>query len=238
MSLLLAMSCFQSRSQGVALDALSAHLDSGLIDGIQLTPGNLPSPNFHKRVEQLAAGGVIVRFHQGFSWSHYRRHTLDDQLHPIDIDPERSIHAPRQTPRSVRDVGPFTTWADWQPTVLEYGLLVETMYPGYALGSGPELEMAMDAGVRLAVDIAHLSIQREAGVLSDETLERVLGYEQVCEVHVSHSRKGKDTHSPLQADTPLLDWARSKVGEVPVVVESYWHKSSLADQRQQLALLR
>ena len=237
MTLLLAMSCFQSRTQDAALDALFPHISEGRVDGIQLTPGNLPSPNFRKRIDGLRADGVVVQFHQGFSWTHYRRHVLDGELQPIALERDRSIHAPRLEARHGRDPGPFATWEQWLPTVLEHDLLVETMYPGYALGTGVELDDAMSAGVRLAVDIAHLSIQVEAGVLSSSTLERVLSYDKLCEVHVSHSAKGKDTHSRLRHDTPMLDWARSMIGQVPVVLESYWHKLSVDEQRQQLELL-
>ena len=179
-----------------------------------------------------------MRLHQGFSWTHYRRTILDDQLMPIDIEPERSIHAPRCVPRNDRDLGPFADWDRWRPIVLAHDLLVETMYPGYALGTGDDLDDAMDHSVRLAIDIAHLSIQREAGVLSDTTLERLLRYPHTGEVHVSRSNRGRDTHSPLRCDTPLLGWAKEQIDVAPVVVESYWHRLSEAQQIAQLNLLR
>lgn len=237
MALLLAMSAYQSRTQDDAFSALAPHFYQGRVAGLQLTPGNLPSPGFRERICDFVHEGAIVRVHEGFSYTHYRRRPLSDRLVPVAIRRDQSIHAPRKAPRSRRDAGPFADWESWRSTVLAHDLLVETMYPGHALGCGEELDDAMDHQVRLAIDIAHLSIQRDAGVLTARTLDRVLQYEHVEEVHVSHSQMGKDTHSPLVATTPFLGWARERISELPVVLESYWHKQSLDQQLEQLALL-
>ncbi len=236
MPFLLAMSAFQSRTQDDAFDRLLAHIDDGQVQGIQLTPGNLPSLGFQSRIESFIHRGGLIRVHQGFSWTHYRREVLDADGKPLGLGLDHSIHAPRIAPKYRTDVGPFIRWNDWLQTVVDHDLLVETMYPGYALGSGNELESAMDAGVRLCVDIAHLSIQSYAGELSAATLKRLFNYERVSEVHVSHSTAGKDTHSPISAETPWLGWARERIGHIPVVLESYWHKLDFAQQRMQVQL--
>ncbi len=53
------------------------------------------------------------------------------------------------------------------------GVLAETIYSGYHLGSGKGLEEAMRAGLRLAVDAQHLHIQRVRGVIDDSQLARL-----------------------------------------------------------------
>ena len=250
MPLLLALSAFQSRTQDDALDALLPHIDERLADGVQLTPGNLPSPGFRARVDGLVQRGVIVRYHHGFSWTHYRRPVYDPTGWALEIGPDHSIHPPRnEAPgrglRRARQHGgstttspaPNVTWLDWLPIAVEQDLLVETMYPGYLLGSAAELNDAMDAGLRLCVDIAHLSIIDCSGLLDSATCDRLLTYNRIEEVHVSHSRQGRDTHSPITTDTPWLDWARSRITDLPVVLESYWHRTPLEHQRQQLGLV-
>ena len=81
------------------------------------------------------------------------------------------------------------------------------------LGTGAELERAMDARLRLAVDVSHLHIQRCAGVLSDTTLRRVLAYARVAEVHVSQNDGRTDQHHPIHEHTPYLGWVRERVGD-------------------------
>lgn len=230
------MSIFQGREQAVAWDALVAHEP----DGIQLTPGNLPSAGFRKTVERSS---VPVRLHHGFAWERYKRPVYDADARPIRVGRHHSVHPPRThpTPRrtSTRPKLPGRTVSAraWLTVAAEHGLLVETMYPGYALGCGDELELAIDMRLRLAVDVSHLEIQRHHGVLRDATYRRVLNYEGVEEIHVSASRGRSDAHRPLTRDTPGLGWARDRIRDLPVVLESYWHRLSVSEQREQLALL-
>ena len=85
--------------------------------------------------------------------------------------------------------------------------ILETMYPGYALGDGAALEDAMARRLRLAVDVSHLLMQREQGCLSAATLARVLDYDRIAEIHVSANDGRRDLHAPLAADTFGLAWA-------------------------------
>ena len=267
--LLLAMSCFQGRPQDVALDALVRHG----ADGVQLTPGNLPSSRFRDRV---ATTPGAHRYHHGFCWQAYRRSVYDDDGQPLDIGANHSVHPPRSSSparrsgarsdglqgtltrlrfrrersplqyftemRDGRGKGlafePTFDWSRWLPIALAHDLIVETMYPGYLLANEAELDAAMAAGLRLAVDVSHLEIQRYRGVLSDAGRRRVLLYDRIEEIHVSTSRRGSDAHAPLTSRTPGLGWARERVQEVPVVIESYWHRLSFDDQRRQVDLLR
>ncbi len=238
MPLLVALSAFQARTQDAAFEAVTRHA----IDGVQLTPGNLPSPGFERRIS--AYPGVRLE-HHGFAWEQYRRPVYDAALAPIAIDRRRSVHPPRtasgvvsRSRRRRPASGPVTTLAAWLEVALEHDLLLETMYPGYVLGTGEELEAALAARIRLCVDVSHLSIQRASGCLSDATLRRVLDYERVEEVHVSRAIGRRDAHAPHQPDSFGLDWARARASDLPVVLESYWHRVPFDEQQRQLDLLR
>lgn len=106
------------------------------------------------------------------------------------------------------------------------------------LGCGDELELAMDLGLRLAVDVSHLHLQRAAGVLPASVERRLREHPRVEEIHVSANDGRSDRHALLQPDTPGLDWARARLADLPVVLESYWHRIDFDAQRRQLDLLR
>lgn len=223
MPLLLALSCFQSRTQDAALDEL-LRLQP---DGVQLTPGCLPSSGFQERVSRECA---LVRVHHGFAWRAYRRDAWSPLGAPLVVERERSVHPPRGEHRVPLDV--------ILDAALRDDLLLETMYPGEPLGTGEEIERALDAGVRLAVDTSHLHIQRCQGALPDRTLARLLASPLVEEVHVSENDGTRDQHRTITADTFLLDWARDRVRQLPVVLESYWHRVPMDERRHQVDLLR
>lgn len=228
--LLLAMSCLQSRTQDAAFEALSRHD----VDGLQLTPGNLPSPGFRARIDAFPRA---VRLHHGFAWDRYRQRVYDQKGTLLLRERERSVHPPHTAPHA----GPDACVADavaWLRQVAAFDPLLETMYPGYVLGCGSELELAMDLGLRLAVDVSHLHLQRAAGVLSASVERRLREYPRVEEIHVSANDGRSDRHALLQSDTPGLDWARARLADLPVVLESYWHRIDFDEQRRQIDLLR
>ncbi len=186
--LLLAMSCLQSRTQDAAFDELARHD----VDGLQLTPGNLPSPGFRARI---AGFDGTTRLHHGFAWELYRQRVYDGCGNLQLREPGRSVHPPRALPHA----GAEPSVADpvaWLRGVAPCDPLLETMYPGYVLGCGAELELAMDLGVRLAVDVSHLHLQRTAGVLSSAVERRLREYSRVEEIHVSANdgRSGSCRH--------------------------------------------
>lgn len=227
--LLLAMSCLQSRTQDAAFEALSRHD----VDGLQLTPGNLPSPGFQARI---AAFPRAIRPHHGFAWDRYRQRVYDHRGTLLLRERERSVHPPHTA-----HAGPDAFVADavaWLRQVAAFDPLLETMYPGYVLGCGDELELAMDLGLRLAVDVSHLHLQRAAGVLPASVERRLREYPRVEEIHVSANDGRSDRHALLQPDTPGLDWARARLADLPVVLESYWHRIDFDAQRRQIDLLR
>lgn len=237
----LALSCLQSRPQTLAFEELK----SFPVDGIQLTPGCLPTPGFK---EQVGAYQGAIRLHHGFAWGAYRRDVYDDELRPIDIAAHHSVHPPSLHPTK----GPRTPWRrqprgsagspafapkDWLKIAREEELLVETMYPGEALGTGDELDYALDLGLRLAVDVSHLNIQRAAGAITEAQLHRVLDSELVEEIHVSDNNGQRDQHRGLAETSYLLGWARERSAALPVVLESYWHRTPHAERVRQLELL-
>ena len=117
--------------------------------------------------------------------------------------------------------------------------ILETMYPGYALGSGSELEWAMEHNLPLAVDVSHVFIQRTQGVLSERVLRAVFDYPHIAEVHVSANLGKHDSHLPI-ADTSFgIPWAieRHRSG-TPTVLECYMHRLSEEERQRQVEALR
>ncbi len=106
------------------------------------------------------------------------------------------------------------------------------------LATGDQLAAAMDAGRWLAVDVAHLDIQRFHGLLPRSVLNRLLEYERVAEVHVSTSREHRDTHAKLTVRDWGVEWAQVRLAAgTPVVLECYMHKLSHEERLEQVAWL-
>jgi hypothetical protein len=213
-----ALSCLQGRPMESAFRALSA-LD---VDGVQLTPGNVATPCFPVVV---AESGSRIRTHHGFRW-HQRQPALvwkDGRC----VSRSDSVHPP---------AAGMAWWDDVLARPDDIPLL-ETMYPGYELGDGPAVERAMDAALRLAVDVSHVHIQQTAGVMSQATWRRLQDYEHVGEVHVSANDGTSDQHAPLTLNSFGLAWAlsRGRAG-TPVVLECYMHRLSDHERHRQVAL--
>lgn len=209
------MSCFQGRPQHIALNNVM-ELNP---EGLQLTPGNHPSPNFKESIT------VPYRFHHGFCWSAYRREVYNSDLMPINIGYHHSIHPP--------ETGDFNQWIS---KVGDY--VLECMYPGYLLGTGEEIEVALKLRKRLAIDISHLFIMKSQGVISNSILNKILDYDLIEEIHISHNDGKYDSHRPISESTPYLDWAKGRKGKTLLVYESYLHKLSLTDRLKQLEIIR
>jgi hypothetical protein len=218
--LYLALSCLQGRP---ALQACRDLRSLG-VAGIQLTPGNVPDPTL---AGELAH--VPVRTHHGFSWSAMKQRVWEDSGRCcVSAD---SVHPP-----TVREPA-YAVW--WEAICDESRTAIyETMYPGYRLGCGEEIERAMDVGLRLAVDISHIHIQRSAGVLSAQTWRRLQRYAGIAELHVSDNAGRIDSHRPLTPNTFGLGWARERASiGLPLVLEAYMHKLSDTERRAQVELL-
>lgn len=193
--------------------------------GLQLTPGCVPTRGFD---EQLTNACVAVRTHHGYSPVAPRAQVWGGLTLLGDW---QSVHPPKQT--ELVEKRAFREMALRCPTVLE------TMYPGYHLGTGDDLEWAMDSSLPLAVDVSHVFIQLSAGVMSTKTWARLQEYDRIEEVHVSSNDGRRDLHHPVDGSTWGLDWAvaRSAAG-VPLVLESYLHRQSVDDRRRSVDLLR
>jgi sugar phosphate isomerase/epimerase len=192
--------------------------------GIQLTPGCAPTGGFR---EWIDAQALATRTHHGFCWHALRRAVWDEAGNLCTADD--SVHPPRSDTAAAKS---FWDTAPSAPT------LFETMYPGYVLGNGAELERAMDARLGLAIDVSHLFIQRESGVLSDRALRRTFDYDNIGEVHVSANDGRSDQHRAIGTRTFGLAWAIERTSaQVPLVLESYMHKLSFDDRRMQVELL-
>lgn len=192
------------------------------VDGVQLTPGNMPTPAFAAHV---AASGRRTRTHHGFTPTAFKTPVwADDGQCLVTSD---SVHPPRH------DAPAAARFLDGAPPVLE------TMYPGWALGDAASLRDAMARGLALAVDVSHLYIGHTQGVLDEATIARVLDYDRIAEVHVSANDGRRDLHQPLQHDSFGLAWARARLAAgTPVILECYFHKLSARERRAQIDLVR
>ncbi len=113
------------------------------------------------------------------------------------------------------------------------------MYPGYELGDGESIERAMADRLPLAVDISHAFIQRNAGVMTATTWQRLADYDRIAEVHVSANAGAYDSHRPITDETFGLAWARERLrAGTPTVLECYMHKLPDDERRRQLDLVR
>ena len=200
-----------------AFDTLSALP----VDGIQLTPGNAPTEGFEAHV---AGSGLAIRTHHGFT------------AHAI----RQSVWAPDGSPTGEWDsVHPLFRGPDeWLPSAPSRFCL-ETMYPGQPLGSGLSIRRAMDLDLRLAVDVSHVFIQLEQGVLSVPDWKLLQDYGRIEEVHLSANSGERDSHQPIDTGTFGLEWARSKGHSgTPIILESYMHKMSDTERQVQLDIAR
>lgn len=207
--LFVALSSLQGRPMARAFDELAA-----LEVGVQLTPGNLPTPDFRAHV---ARSGVATRTHHGFAFAARKQPVWIDGRCVVDSD---SVHPP--------EAGPYEV-----PSAI-----LEVMYPGHALGTGDEVERAIADRVRLAVDVSHVFIQRTLGVMTDRVWRLLGDYDRICELHVSANQGRLDTHQPLAADSFGLGWARERCGELPLVLECYMHRLSADERRRQIDLAK
>jgi hypothetical protein len=218
-----AMSCLQGRPMQAAFDDLAR-----LGCGIQLTPGNLPTPAFAAHV---AASGVATRRHHGFAFAARKAPAVWD-AHGACVVASESVHPP------LAGDGDGEAWEAWYADRADRPI-VETMYPGYALGDGDAIARAMRAGWSLAVDISHAFIQRTQGAMTAAQWDALCDYDAIAEVHVSANRGEFDAHQPLAETTFGLAWARARLAAgTPVVLECYMHKLAADERRRQCDLVR
>lgn len=218
----IALSALQGRPLVAAFDELSR---LG-VDGIQLTPGNAPEPDARDRV---AKSGTRTMLHHGFSWWALRQPVWSTDGRCLVRN--RSVHPPRANE---------VAWDDFARTCecsAEAGLVFEVMYPGYHLGNGAEVEWAMDQKLSLALDVSHVHIQLEQGAMEQATWNRLQGYEQIAELHVSANDGRRDQHRPLDAGSFGLAFARERAADgAPLVLESYVHRLDDGERLRQVAL--
>lgn len=206
------------------MQAAATELLSLSVSGLQLTPGNAPTVDF---LSWLELQGVLYRRHHGFCMEAMRQRVWDEQGHLLSDDD--SVHPPKL------NTVPRSAWQAILDRAQEPQPLYETMYPGYHLGSGQEIEDAMAAGLRLAVDVSHIHMQLHQNTMTQKTWLKLQNYPFIGEVHISHNNGDRDQHLPLEADSFGLDWARERMDAgTPIVLESYFHKLDDSQRRKQL----
>lgn len=232
MKLFLALSCLQQRPQREAIEEL-CQLP---IDGIQLTPGCVPSLNCN--LDFLKSQKIQIHTHNGYTPYRYRAEVWDTKFKGLFVN-SQSVHPPKQED--------WSGWMDWfeefrmrRSVYDELIPIIETMYPGYHLGCDADLEFAMDNDWALAVDVSHIDICLNKGTVSQKVWTRLQDYHNVQEIHVSQSSSGRDVHMPVTRETFGIEWAckREHKDNIPVILECYMHKLSTEERIQQIELLR
>ena len=227
----LALSCLQGRTMKNAAEEL-LELEP---DGLQLTPGCVPTPGF---LADLESRGIYTQTHHGFCETALRRPVWDGTTLLVDAD---SVHPPlyreADEEMSTHHLRNMEWWKRARDEV--WGSALEVMYDNYILGCGGDVRLAMQMYLPLAVDVSHVEIQLQKGQMSEDTWRLLQKYPLISEIHVSESKGGKDVHAPITKRTPGLDWAREKMNSGTVVVlEAYMHKLNKDQRREQLAILR
>jgi hypothetical protein len=214
-----------------AFDELAA-----LTCAVQLTPGNHPTRAFETHV---ATRGVPTRLHHGFAYAARKRPVWSDDGRCLVRGEAHSVHPPQAGSRAAATVAACGLARWLEPLVTSEGMpLLETMYPGYVLGSGAEIDLAMELGVRLAVDVSHVFMQLAQGAMATSTWDRLARYERIGEVHVSANDGTRDAHAPLEENAFGLGWARERMArDTPVVLECYMHRLGPGERRSQLEIL-
>jgi hypothetical protein len=220
--LFLALSCLQGRPMQAAFDELRR-----LADGVQLTPGNVPTADFRRHV---GTAGTALRRHHGFSFAARRREVWDaDGRCRVSAE---SVHPPTRDHAAARD---FLARLPSLPA----DVVLETMYPGYCLGDDASVLEAMALARPLAVDVSHVYLARVAGTMTEATWARLQDYEHIVEVHLSANDGRSDAHRSLARDTFGLPWAQAQGrAGTPLVLECYMHRLDGDERRRQVDLAR
>jgi hypothetical protein len=231
--LYLALSCLQGRPMGPSFDELAA-----LTGAIQLTPGNHPTSDFEAHTTKKKTR-VLTRRHHGFDFALRKREVWSSDA--TCLVPSESVHPPMSKTEAAKTImSPSSGLGLWLESIRSEDAtspLLETMYPDYVLGSGEEIELAMEIGVKLAVDVSHVFMQIAQGVMNEGTWERLREYPNIGEVHLSANDGRHDLHAPLTTRTFGLAWAQTKLAEgTPVVLECYMHRLTDDHRRRQVAL--
>lgn len=217
-NLYIAMSCLQGRPMQMSFDDLI----SLPCKGIQLTPGNVPTKDFEKHVK--VSNRPYLK-HHGFSFAAYRKKVWDPYGNCLVSSD--SVHPPK-----IKNSTQTFILEDYNGPVLE------SMYPSYYLGDGESLSKAMELNIPLAIDVSHLKIQLDAGVLDKTTLKKVFDYKNIKEVHISESKNGRDTHDPINCNTFGLGWVKEKSQDgVITVLECYMHQLNVSEREEQLKFI-
>jgi len=213
-----------------AFDELAA-----LTGAVQLTPGNHPTSAFAGHVaKKRTKTKTQTRRHHGFDWTLRKRDVWSSDAECV-VESE-SVHPPMSKTDAAQTIARKGLGA-WLEGYVGGSLLLETMYPDYVLGNGEEIELAMEIGVPLAVDVSHVFMQIAQGVMTESTWQRLADYQNIGEVHLSANDGRRDLHSPLTPKTFGLEWAHAKRAEgIPVVLECYMHRLSNEHRERQVAL--
>lgn len=218
----LAMSALQGKDQIEAYNQLIS-LNP---DGFQLTPGNKINKSFKDTIS------VPYTLHHCYSWDKLRVELYDfDGNLRVHIEDNQSIHPPIP--------GKYTkSFRYWLDNVAA-DHIIENMYPGYFLGNDEELNALMDKNQRMAIDVSHLYICMFQKSISEKTLQRILNYQNIKEVHISQNDGRSDSHRYVTHNMPFADWAKERAKDgITIVFESYFHRLNQSERLEQMELAR
>ena len=220
----LALSCLQGLASKEVLETYIELQKETIKFGIQLTGGNIPYLNLQ---EDLERNNIPHKVHHNFDWNTKLVPVWNNEGKLLKFDSD-SIHPPFKNKVKDQDF-----WNNSVNDCIENNIALEIMYKEYFLGNTNEINRILDTNIPIALDVSHLNLMRVQKLIDSDTINRLLNYSNISEIHVSHNQGYRDSHELMNKDTYLLDWAKERK-DIPLVLECYFHKLTKEQRIQQI----
>ena len=255
MKLYLALSCLQ----GQEIISASEELLSLNPYGLQLTSGN----KFNKNInyfEWLNENKVKYQTHHNFSFSQsinqdlYEVVEYEEDFYSFNVCVVDSLHPPlykRFKDYSKKIINQafydFLEVTCDNEELLENNdeqLCFEIMYDPkeYPLSDDDSINYIMDLKNPIALDISHLNILNKQGHINKKTLNRLLEYDKIEEIHISDNDGKRDSHHYISKDTYLLkDWVKERYNDnkdIPIILECFMQRMNQEQRQNQIDIIK
>jgi hypothetical protein len=202
------------------------HFATSCFQGIDQVEAYNKLKNLKPKAIQLCSGNKINKLfksiispqdkvHHNFSYYSVAPSIYNNNLELL-IQDERSVHPPNKLLNSMT----FKEWLEKQPE----NQVFEIMHPGYWLANDEEINYYLDTKRPIALDISHVYILKHQKLISDKTIKRIQGYDNIREIHISMNDGRRDSHQPATKEAFMVDWVVENKNLCPIVYEGNFHK--------------
>lgn len=255
MKLYLALSCLQ----GQEIISASEELLSLNPYGLQLTSGNKINKNTNY-FEWLKKNKIKYQTHHNFSFTQSINQDLYEVIQEWDgltyfhIDVVDSLHPPlykrfKNYSKEIIDLAFYDfleVTSDYEELYEdgESQLCFEIMYnpKEYPLSDDDSINYIMDLKNPIALDISHLNILNKQGHINKKTLNRLLEYDKIEEIHISDNDGKRDSHHYISKDTYLLkDWVKERYNDnkdIPIILECFMQRMNQEQRQNQIEIIK